>query len=902
LSSTLDRDSSEASGSSGIFLKVKKLFDQLRIKIIPVPLDLFSKKPTRAGWNDPDYDPNTYSWARHYGNIGIVVGRSNLLVFDCDTSETVSFFEGLAKKVGLDLNTLVVQTRKGRHYYYYCEFSGELERKQFHNDRIKLDVIAGNKYQVVAPYSQLKVGKNGEILDPHAKDYNILEYTPINIPEKLPNISREQYEALLQELEKTCKPETKQAPKQDPKHSQSRKDSQSREARERKLSSEEIQKIAEIVSPFFIEGQRQNFLFFLAGFLRKELKIAEESVIKLYEHFIDKDDKQDLKARLEAIKRTYQKDIETVSGWKGLVETLGETNARKLVGEICEILNIEHYKAKEDIFIEFSERKVIKIDNVTKEIELVRVDKEGNLNKLQRVFACVFEIYVLRNLLSKESFKYEFRCISNHPIEKEFVARGNLQEIWEQIYANTSYVEMPAIAETVLKKVSNYYFEKGWYEEKLEELPKGFYYAKEGGIEFIFASQFDNKYSKDELVKAANLLNEYVSSHPNPQLISSVLKAGLLLPFSFTLKQRGTKNLMKWLYLHGATRTGKTTTAKVIQAIWNHEYITNWASFCTEARAARHLASSTFPIIIDEVGETMENQNISLMLKMVFEEQIARQIQTKTHKTMTFPALAPLIMTSNTYFPNDPAYLNRFHIFHFPKNTQIPPAQRQKFSKRELFETLPPIGGFVWDYIIQHRWHDNYIEYATEILRALFLETLHEIPDWVEMPFITSNAETEEEQEAEREAIFYSALLAFLHAKVRKTELKGGKYQFAKEVYADLVDMRFGFLYSDGWNMYITKELIETCRKYSNSFNFKTLADIAEITGWQKEVKKIKGKATWVLKTDIVNFLYQLNLIPKRLTRIEFEQFLKGIDVFGTTIDEKVLDSIEQEVEREIPF
>jgi hypothetical protein len=464
---------------------------------------------------------------------------------------------------------------------------------------------------------------------------------------------------------------------------------------------------------------------------------------------------------------------------------------------------------------------------------------------------------------------------------------------------------MPAIAQTVLTKVSNYFFEKYWFKEKLEELPPGFYYTNEKGFEVIFASKFDNNYNKEELVKAAKLLNEYVSSHPTPQLISSVLKAGLLLPFSFVQKQRGAKSLIRWLYLYGATRTGKTTTAKVIQAIWNHEYITNWASFCTEARASKHLSNSTFPILVDEVGETMENQNISLMLKMVFEEQIARQIQTKTHKTISFPALAPLIMTSNTYFPNDPALLNRFYVFHFPKTVQIPPHQRQKFSKRELFEILPPIGKFVWDYVLRHGLRDHYIEYAREILEALFLETLGTIPEWVKMPFIAHNAETEEEQEAEREAIFYSALLSFLHSRV-KSDTKGGKYQFARDVYNDLVNMRLGCIYSDGWYVYITKELLETCKKYSHSFTFKTLADIAEITSWEQTIKKIKGKTMRVLKTTIVDFLYQLNLIPKRLTSIEFEQFLKGIDVFQDTVDEKVLDSIDQEVEKElerkIPF
>ena len=889
----------EISKKSSVFLKVKTFFDKLKINCCYVPLDPYSKKPSVPGWTDPDYDHSSICWARHPGNIGIIPGRSNLIVFDCDSNETIQFFKELARKINLDLNTLVVKTRKGRHYYYYCKFSKELERKQFHNNQIKLDILAGNKCQVVAPFSQLKIDENGNLLDYKTEEYVLFEYEPVNVPEKLVEITREQYETIIFELEKQFKQEQK-------KEKQAKTKTEIQE--ERELTDDEIEKIIEIIQPYWQEGYRQFFLLYLSGFLRKDLKISEESVARLYEKLIANinDDPDDFKARNKAIKNTYKKPEEEIAGYSGLCNVLGEEITKKLVSKICEVLNIEYYRIKKNIFIEFSEKKWIRIDNDEKVIEIGKFDEKGEFIKSYRVFICVFEIYVLKNLLNQESFKYEVRCISKHPIEKEFIARGTLQEIWEQIYASTSYVEMPSIGETVLKRLANFYFEKGWYEEKFEELPPGFYYVKENNIEFIFASQFDNEYSKEELVKAANLLNEYVSSHPNPQLIASVIKAGLLLPFSFVQKQKGTRNLMRWIYLYGTTKAGKTTTAKVIQAIWNHEYITNWASFCTEARVAKHLSNSTFTVIVDEVGETIENPNISLMLKMVFEEQIARQIQTKTHKTLTFPALAGIIMTSNTYFPNDPAYLNRFFIFHFPKSTQIPPHQRQKFSKRELFETLPPIGKFVWDYIIQHGWKDNYIEYATEILRALFLETLNEVPAWVEMEFRTNNEETEEEQEAEKEAIFYSALLSFLHSRVRKSEQRLGKYQFARDVYADLVDMKLGCIYSDGWNVYITRELLEACKKFNNTFTFKTLAEIAEITGWEKERKKIKGKTTRVLKTTIVDFLFQLNLIPKRLTKLEFEQFTSGIDVFQTTdekVDEKLLDSIDQDIDdKNIPF
>jgi len=115
--------------SPSIYLKLFELFEKLNVKLCLVPLDPFSKKPSVVGWTDDDYNDLTYSWARHVGNIGIIPGRSNLLIIDCDNEETVNFFTKLAEEIDLSMDTLIVQTRRGKHFYYYCTFSHELEKK-----------------------------------------------------------------------------------------------------------------------------------------------------------------------------------------------------------------------------------------------------------------------------------------------------------------------------------------------------------------------------------------------------------------------------------------------------------------------------------------------------------------------------------------------------------------------------------------------------------------------------------------------------------------------------------------------------------------------------------------------------------------------------------------------------
>jgi hypothetical protein len=319
------------SKKSSVFFKVREFFDKLNVKIVPIPLKAYSKTPSITGWTEDTYNPDLYPWARHYGNIGIIIGRSNLIVFDCDSTETVQFFEDLAKKTGLDLNTLIIETRKGRHYYYSCNFSKELERRQFHNNQIRLDILAGNKYQVVAPFSTLKLDENNQILDRRAENYILFEYKPIHIPDELAEITREQYEAIIFELERQFKQKQKEE-----KQAETKTEIQE----ERELTEEEIEKLYEIILEHFREGIRQNLLLYLCGFLRKALKISENSVYRLYEKFINIDDPKDIKSRLAAIRKTFEKDETAIAGYTKLCEFLEKEKAEELCRRIRKVLNI----------------------------------------------------------------------------------------------------------------------------------------------------------------------------------------------------------------------------------------------------------------------------------------------------------------------------------------------------------------------------------------------------------------------------------------------------------------------------------------------------------------------------------------------------------------------------------
>ena len=927
--------------SPSIYFRVFELFhERLNIKICPIRLGPFSKAPLDIGWTSDDYDPTAISWARHPGNIGIIPGRSNLLIIDCDTQESVLLFTELAIQRGLKLPTLEIKTRRGYHYYYYCSFSERLEKKQFTDNsrNIKIDLLAGNKCQVVAPYSQLKVKtENGEkiILDPKTnQDFELLIYEPTHIPESLPSITEEQYKALLEELEKHVKllPTFKEKP------AQSSQTPKEQEEEERHLTEEEIEKLNEILAEHFIEGQRQNLILYLAGFLRKELNVSIDSIYKLYERLQTADDPGDIKARLAAIEKTFGKDLENIAGKSKLEEILSKETANELVNKIKQALNVQKQKPKSKkkkddkildeevleqlykemqneeteqqnqpqdyVFVEINRksRKFARCNYRNLTIEYGAFEKNEFLNKYvyvvhHKVFdCCIDKIYAIENPLTQEK-KYEIHFISKNPSEPHTKLQGDIQEIWEGL-KKTLYIFNSSVAQNVLTAVIAHYLKQGWYEKKREDLPPGFYYL-DGELT---ASGFEEKeYTKEELQKAALFLNEYIYSHPNPLLIASIIKAGLLLPFSFAQKQMvlagKLRKRMKYLYLSGQTKSGKTTTAMLLSRIWETDNKISYASFCTEARAAKHLSSSTHIIIVDEVNKDLETSTVKELLKYAQEDIMARIILSKAQKQIHYPALSAIIMTSNSHFPEDPALLERFIVFRFRKLDKISATDRTKYEKED-FRKLEPLGQFVWNYVKRHGLKDDYIEYVTEILKAAYQEAeVH--GEWLDWAFIDDTAETEEEQEYQREAEFFTAVQRFFNYHVKPRE----GMSYARVVWEAIKSGQFGRLIwvDDFYRVYITKEFLLELKKVYRC-EIRDLEELAGLTGWEKKQKRYtsdKNIRVWAIETSAMDFFFRMRYAPKLfMSSHEFEEWLAGrLKVKYEVVEEDVEEPL-----NDIPF
>jgi hypothetical protein len=107
------------------------------------------------------------------------------------------------------------------------------------------------------------------------------------------------------------------------------------------IDDERIMDIVVILKPFYLKGQRNEFILYLSGWLRKE-GITIDNARKIIEELAEND--EELPSRLTTLQATYQKDsLDDIKGFAGLVEMLtsqlaSENIARQILKETQNIL------------------------------------------------------------------------------------------------------------------------------------------------------------------------------------------------------------------------------------------------------------------------------------------------------------------------------------------------------------------------------------------------------------------------------------------------------------------------------------------------------------------------------------------------------------------------------------
>jgi hypothetical protein len=338
--------------------------------MVTIPLAKNSKIPIKGLPLNDIYDGHNVNGNYEIQNIGIVTGRSRIVVFDCDTQESIKFFTGIKSYI----ETAKVKSRRGMHFYYRVS-NENIHPQKFSKGNIAIDLKAGRSY-VVAPPS---------IVDGHRYiwDPNDWSWAP-----PITEISEQELFAIVKELQEFC----------------SQFCSQNTE-KNKKAKGIDIEKIIEILKPYYIEGQRQDIVMAIAGIMKKakvDQEIALEIAIKLKESCNDQDP---IQQRFSAVLKTYQKTDNEIAGWSLLEKMLNQEDLQELKNIVKnDELADEIANAKKIIQTEEGTFALINRDWYLYIFEFEK-DKERKKENIQKIKICPY-FTILKTYRTNEKVSY----------------------------------------------------------------------------------------------------------------------------------------------------------------------------------------------------------------------------------------------------------------------------------------------------------------------------------------------------------------------------------------------------------------------------------------------------------------------------------------------------------------
>jgi hypothetical protein len=104
----------------------------------------------------------------------------------------------------------------------------------------------------------------------------------------------------------------------------------------------------------------------------------------------------------------------------------------------------------------------------------------------------------------------------------------------------------------------------------LDGITTGGYYLLNGKIKEVEVTQNITSEWDEEKVKQCIGFLDYLANKgwKNKNIFPTVLKWGIVAPFSFSIKYNS-EEWLPWLQLYGCGQTGKTTLGHLVLSIWN---------------------------------------------------------------------------------------------------------------------------------------------------------------------------------------------------------------------------------------------------------------------------------------------------------------------------------------------
>lgn len=538
----------------------------------------------------------------------------------------------------------------------------------------------------------------------------------------------------------------------------------------KELKDADIVELKETLKNVWVPGHRQDLALYLSAWFAKA-HISPISMAKLLKALAEEKGDEELNQRLSTIYYSYRKVLHEEAepqlalldslletwmnegvlnghvsrggsyedrwwGRKGVQMTLEEAlhDEEQVLGILVKIEEILQRASpfRDSVFeILDYERQLYAVANLRK-LKVVRARRENGLVKYkEEVFiGAPTNLEVYYNPLGGVT---KFKVTWETPTRPKPLVIGPAytEDILDRLKIE-GLVKHNRLARDILNAVIEGYLKKGRAVIK-EEIESPGFYLLDGKIVPVMIDV--EKPTIDDLKKALIGLNELAEWYGHAlERFALIVKWGVVAPFGFIFKQKGT--WMPWLYLYGSSYTGKTTLGEIILAIWglDSRYKKSGSNIDSVPRLGHILSQSTFPVLVNEPGGAISRDDVVEVMKSAIESPIARGRYVKGSYVET-PSLALLVFTSNKTLPRDDALLRRLIVLRFTYGERIDKTKAEEFDKnvKPKLNPLKALGGYAAYFVVNN---PEIVNLGWKKLSVIVLEKAYEEagltpPKWI---------------------------------------------------------------------------------------------------------------------------------------------------------------------------
>jgi hypothetical protein len=379
---------------------------------------------------------------------------------------------------------------------------------------------------------------------------------------------------------------------------------------------------------------------------------------------------------------------------------------------------VAHSSYKQIVFATLKEEKVRKVNHSNNVGSAIRNEINETLSCLNfsRIVIGAIPVQVILNknplVVSDHKYTIKFATQSGDSFT---IGPKTLDEILTFL-KDRSLIYMSTKSSEALAIMISAFERNGVLIVKNEVDTSGFYFV-EGKIRQYNSSNNSNnnthpKPTSEQIIKCCELLDMLQTKFKNKDILPTIIKWSIAAPFDYVLKQVH-KKWIPWLHLYGWSNTGKSTLGDICSCIWNCYHKTDitilpFTAVDTKARLGEVLSKSTYPIIINEVGQLNDDRYREMveMFKTAITDTIARKKFVNKTVYTDIPSFSPCILTGNPIPPYDTGYRRRMISIIFTEKDQYSVDKKEEFKNlftERIKNELQYLGNFTVNYIMEHQ-------------------------------------------------------------------------------------------------------------------------------------------------------------------------------------------------------